>query len=186
MLRDVGNQAFRNVFNVQWSVNTDDGYVEMGRVEGEPVHHLAALIGVVHQHIGLRESGKPVALEWGFTRKERADIAGEIRADVGGVSVCDGDRDIFRCLFRCADHRRMIFRKKDFVSHRLQQLGRTHARAPGHTAFRIFRRGFYPGEVLAHDTLQQVGGCELCNIVSATLHSPVVRSQHRGRSEDHE
>ncbi len=130
-------------------VDAEAGDVPLARVELEPVLHVAALVRVEDQHVGLGRPGQAHLLQRGLALQVRADVAGQIRADVGREAVGVGQRDQVGGHPRGAQHGPVVLREIDVEAHRPQQLGRADAGAPG----RLLALGgplAQIGEVLAH------------------------------------
>ncbi len=101
-------------------------------VEGEPVLHVAALVGVVDQDVRLRHAGHAEGLgQRGLAAKEGADVAGQVRADVGRVADGVGGGDHVRRGAGRAEQRAVVLGEVDAEAEAAQQLGGPHARAPG-------------------------------------------------------
>ena len=132
-------------------------------IPAEPVLHIAALVGVVDQHIGpwhLGDAGIGLRQRRGLL-EVGTDIGREVGADVGRVADGVGLGNQVRGAPRRAEHRAMVLGEVHLEVHRAQQLGRADAGAPGDLAG-AGGGGLVQGiEVVGHHPAHVVGGLDL-------------------------
>ena len=85
--RGVGDDVLGHVVDRSRGLDADHRHLELALVEGEPVLHVAALVGVEHQHVGLRHRVHPVGIgERSLAAQVGTNVAGQVGTDFRRVA----------------------------------------------------------------------------------------------------
>ena len=179
--RQVVDHWFGQLANGTGRVDSDTRDVPLARVELEPVLHVAALVRVEDQHVRLGRARQFHFVKRTFTFQVRADVARQVRTDVGREAFGVGQRDQIARHPASPQHGAVVLGEVDVEAHRMEEFRGANARAPSRLlslfgALRQFR------EILAHQGLHLAGGFEVFAISSHYLDPFLVQLPVEGDS----
>ena len=159
---DVADDLGGQLAHAARGLDADLRHVELALVEGEPVLHVAALVGVVDQHVGAGDLLHAESLgQRRFLAQVGADVAGQVGADVRRVADRVGHRDQVGRHPRRAEQGAVVLGEVDLEPEGAQQLGGPDAGAPGDLGAAGPRCLVELGEILAHQLPHRAGGLDL-------------------------